>query len=63
MRSSNHALHNLVHTHEPALAQKHLESLPYKDLLGDLLLFASNDLSHRWLNSLFERVSHRCLPP
>ena len=45
VRRSNHAFHNLVHTHEPALAQKHLESLPYKDLLGDLLLFASNDLS------------------
>jgi hypothetical protein len=45
VRSSNHALHNLVHTHEPALAQKHLESLPYKDLVGGPLLFASNDLS------------------
>ena len=45
LRLASHAFHNLVHTHESALARKHLDSLSYKDLLGHSMLLASNDLS------------------
>ena len=45
LRLTNHAFHNLVHAHESALAQKLVEALRYKDIFGDSLLFASNDLS------------------
>ena len=45
LRRTSHAFHDLVHTHESALAQKHLESFPYRNLLGNSLLFSSNDLA------------------
>jgi hypothetical protein len=37
--------HDLVHTHESALAKQLVEAFRCKDILGDSLLFASNDLS------------------
>ena len=45
LRRTSRAFHNLVHTHEVALAQKCLGSLPNRSLLGGSLLFASLDLS------------------
>jgi hypothetical protein len=45
MRLTSHAFHNLVHTHESALAKQLVEAFRCKDILGDSLLFASNDLS------------------
>jgi hypothetical protein len=45
LRRTSHAFHNLVHIHESALAQKHLEAFHYEEILGDSLLFTSNDLS------------------
>jgi hypothetical protein len=44
LRRTSHALHNLVHTHESALAQQQVEAFRYRDILGDSALFASNDL-------------------
>jgi hypothetical protein len=45
LRRTSHAFHTLVHAHESALAQKQVEALRYKDILGDALLFANNDLA------------------
>jgi hypothetical protein len=44
LRRASHDLHNLVHTHESALAQKQVEAFRYREILGDSALFASNDL-------------------
>jgi hypothetical protein len=45
LRRTSRALHNLVHSHESALAQKQAEAFQYRAILEDSALFASNDLS------------------
>src|SRR2546423_11748834 len=57
LRLTSHGFHNLVHTHESALAQKRLDSLPYRHLLRTSLLSSANDLSQIVQLSLRQSVA------